>query len=200
MSKQLDEAIRALQEGSFILVCDAETREDEADLIMPAEFVDSSHVNFMINEGRGLICVPMSAARARRLNLPLMVKENEGSLETAFTISVDAILGTRSGISSRDRAQTIKLLSDDMATRADFAAPGHVFPLIAHPEGLKKRAGHTEASVYLMEQAGLKDVAVLCETLSAEGEPLKGDDLIAFSKKWSIPIISIEEIIENLKT
>lgn len=196
MKDILKHALDELARGRFVLVCDDKDREDEADLIMAAQFVDSSHVNFMINNGRGLICVPMTAKKAEAMKLDLMVPENKGSMEVAFTISVDAKAGTHTGISSRDRATTIKLLSDKNATRADFAAPGHIFPLIAHPGGLKTRPGHTEASVELMKLAGLIEVAVLCETLDSDGEPLKGDKLEAFARQWSIPLISIKEILE----
>lgn len=196
MIESLKKAINELRSGRFILVTDDKDREDEADLIMAAQFVDSSHVNFMINHGRGLICTPLSAKRAKELNLPLMIRENEGSMETAFTVSVDAKVGTGTGISSKDRARTISFLSADEATSSDFVSPGHVFPLIAQDKGVLIRAGHTEASVDLMKLAGLKEVAVLCETLSSVGEPLKGDELIAFSKKWNIPIVSIRELIE----
>ena len=196
MIESLKIALSELQAGRFILVCDDIDREDEADLIMAARFVDSSHVNFMINHGRGLICTPMSSIKAQSLKLPLMITENVGTFEVAFTISVDAKVGTGSGISSKDRARTISLLSSESASASDFVSPGHVFPLIAQADGVLIRAGHTEASVDLMGLAGLKEVAVLCETLNSEGEPLKGAELTAFSKKWNIPVISIKELID----
>lgn len=197
MNDSLKKALFELQAGRFILVCDDKQRENEADLIMAAQFVDSSHVNFMINNGRGLICTPINPTKARELKLPLMVKENEGTFETAFTVSVDAKIGTHTGISSKDRARTISLLSDDKAAALDFVSPGHIFPLIAHEGGVLVRAGHTEAAIELMKLAGLKEVAVLCETLNSEGEPLVGEELDHFCLQWNIPLISIKEIIEH---
>lgn len=199
MNETLKKAVTALQAGKFVLVCDAKDREDEADLITAAQFVDSSHVNFMINHGRGLICVPLTKQKAKELNLDLMVKKNEGTMEVAFTVSVDAKVGTHTGISSKDRARTISLLSESSSRESDFVTPGHVFPLIAHPGGVLSRPGHTEAAVELVTLAGLNPIAVLCETLNAEGEPLKGDSLVSFALSWNIPIISIEELIEFKK-
>jgi 3,4-dihydroxy 2-butanone 4-phosphate synthase / GTP cyclohydrolase II len=193
-------AIREIQNHKFVLVCDDQTREDEADLIMAAEFVETAHVNFMINHGRGLICAPICDSIAKRLELPLMVKEHTGSFETAFTVSVDFIHGTKTGISSKDRALTIKSLSNENSGPSDYAKPGHIFPLIAWEKGVLIRAGHTEAAVDLMKLAGLKPAAVLCETLSSEGVPLKGEALVAFSKEWNIPIISIKDLIAYRKS
>jgi 3,4-dihydroxy 2-butanone 4-phosphate synthase/GTP cyclohydrolase II len=192
----IEKAINELKAGRFILVCDDESREDEADLIMAAQFVTKEHVNFMINNGRGLICVPLSSEIAKRLRLPLMIAEHEGTLETAFTVSVDVVKGTHTGISSQDRALTISALGEPKSLPEDFVRPGHVFPLIAWEEGVLVRAGHTEASVDLMKLAGLNPVAVLCETLSDQGVPLKGKVLTDFSKQFNIPIISITELIE----
>ena len=199
MFNSIDNAVKELLAGKFILVCDDESREDEADLIMAAEFVTTEHVNFMINQGKGLICVPMAASVAEKLNLSLMVTEHVGSFQTAFTVSVDVIKGTRTGISSHDRALTIRALSHPESRPSDFARPGHIFPLIAWEEGVLIRAGHTEASVDLMKLAGLNPVAVLCETISSEGLPLKGDSLKSFSELFNIPIISITELIEYRK-
>lgn len=196
MSHTIEKAIHELKSGRFILVCDDETREDEADLIMAAQFVTTEHVNFMINNGRGLICVPLSNSTAKRLKLSLMVSEHVGTFETAFTVSVDVKKGTHTGISSHDRALTIKALGDLNSAPEDFVRPGHVFPLIAWEEGVLVRAGHTEASVDLMKLAGLNPVAVLCETLSDKGVPLKGQVLREFAQQFSIPIISITDLIE----
>lgn len=196
MFESIEKAIQELKAGRFILVCDDESREDEADLIMAAQFVTKEHVNFMINNGRGLICVPLSLETAKRLKLPLMIADHEGSLETAFTVSVDVKKGTHTGISSQDRALTINALGDPQSLPEDFIRPGHVFPLIAWEEGVLVRAGHTEASVDLMKLAGLNPVAVLCETLSDQGVPLKGKILTDFAKEFNIPILSITELIE----
>ncbi len=192
-------AIEELKAGKFILVCDDATRENEADLIMAAQFVSADHVNFMINFGKGLICTPLSVEVATRLKLPLMVQEHEGTLETAFTVSVDAIFGTHTGISSRDRATTIKKLSDDDSGPLDFARPGHVFPLIANPGGVLVRPGHTEATIDLLKLSGLKSIGVLCETLNSHGEPLVGDELKKFSTTHNLTLISIVDLVDYLK-
>lgn len=200
MFQSIEKALHELKSGRFILVCDSESREDEADLIMAAEFVEALHVNFMINHGRGLICVPLSNEVARHLDLPLMIREHQGTFETAFTVSVDYKNGTHTGISSKDRALTIRALSDKKSTKSDFARPGHIFPLIAWDQGVLVRPGHTEAAVDLMKLAGLCPVAVLCETLSNEGVPLKGAKLSEFARVHNIPIISITDLIEYRKS
>lgn len=199
MSSKVLEALEDLKSGRFILVCDEETRENEADLIMAAEFVTKEHVNFMINHGRGLICTPMSNTKAIQLDLPLMIKEHIGTLETAFTVSVDAIDGTHTGISSKDRAFTIKKLSDPSSLPSDFARPGHIFPLIANPGGVFIRPGHTEATVDLLNLAKLSPVGVLCETLNESGDPLKGQELFEFAKKHGFILLSIVELLDYLK-
>ncbi len=199
MNDSLARALHELKSGRFILVCDSESREDEADLIMAAQFAETSHVNFMINNCRGLICVPMAASIAKKLDLPLMVREHTGTFETAFTVSVDVKKGTHTGISSHDRALTIRALSDPKAAPQDFARPGHIFPLIAWEEGVLVRPGHTEASVDLMKLAGLLPVAVLCETLDENGVALKGALLREFAAKFNIPIITIEDLIAYKK-
>lgn len=196
----IEKALEDIKAGKFVLVCDDKERENEADLIMSAEFVDVSHVNFMINHGKGLICAPMSKARAQELELPLMVKEHEGTMETAFTLSVDAKEGTHTGISSHDRAITLKALSDKTKVASDFARPGHIFPLIAWEGGVLKRNGHTEAAVDLMELSGLSPVAVICETLDEEGNPLKGETLEKYAQKHGIKIISILDLIAYKKS
>lgn len=183
-----------LKSGHLVLVTDDNTREDEADLLMAAEFVTVEKINFFFNHARGLITTPISSAVAQKLDLPLMIPENAGTMQTAFTVSIDAIAGTHTGISSKDRALTIKKLSDPEAKSSDFERPGHVFPLIAHDEGVLVREGHTEAAIDLMKLAGLHSVAVLCETLNENGDALKGEELQAFSSKYKIKIISIHEI------
>ena len=186
--------LKDLKNGHLVLVTDDHDREDEADLLMAAEFITTEKINFFLNHARGLITNPISSEVAKKLELPLMVLENAGTMQTAFTVSIDAIEGTHTGISSRDRALTIKKLSDPKAEAQDFERPGHVFPLIAQDGGVKVRAGHTEAAIDLMKLAGLNQVAVLCETLNAEGEALKGEELLYFARKFKIKLISIAEL------
>ena len=195
---QLASIIEDLKNKKFILLCDEPDRENEADLIMAAEFVTKEHVNFMINHGRGLICAPLTKKRALELNLPLMIKEHEGTTNTAFTVSIDAKEGISSGISSADRAKTLHLLSLAQTTPNDFERPGHIFPLIAHEKGVMFRSGHTEATVALLTLAGLTPVGVLCETLNNEGIPLKGEALNQFAKVHQLKIYSIAELKKEI--
>lgn len=190
----IEAILKDLKAGHLVLVTDDHDRENEADLLLAAEFITAEKINFFLNHARGLITNPISLAVSNKLKLPLMVLENEGSMQTAFTISLDAAIGVHSGISSTDRALTIKKLSDPKALPSDFQRPGHVFPLIAHEKGIMARKGHTEAAIDLMKLAGLNQVAVLCETLNAEGNALKGEELLAFAKTFKIKIISINEI------
>lgn len=190
----MEDILHDLKAGHLVLVTDSHEREDEADLLMAAEFITTDKINFFLNHARGLITNPVTSEIAQKLGLPLMIQENAGTLQTAFTVSIDAVAGTHTGISSRDRALTIKKMSDHKATASDFERPGHVFPLIAHDEGVFGREGHTEAAIDLLKLAGLYPVAVLCETLNENGEALKGDELLEFSHKFKIKIVSIEEI------
>jgi len=194
MKGNFQDIIKDLKAGHLVLVTDSHDREDEADLLMAAEFVTTEKINFFLNHARGLITNPVSSTIAKKLGLTLMVPENAGTLQTAFTVSIDAVVGTHTGISSRDRALTIKKMSDLAAVSTDFERPGHVFPLIAHDKGVLGREGHTEAAIDLMKLAGLTEVAVLCETLNECGEALKGEELLEFAKKFKIKIISIEEL------
>ncbi len=194
MSELIFEILEDLKAGHFILVTDDDDRENEADLLMAATFVTKDKINFLINHARGLITNPISKTIADKLKLPLMVPDNEGTFITAFTVSIDAIEGTHTGISSNDKVVTMKKLSDLDSVASDFERPGHVFPLIAHDKGVLVRAGHTEAAIDLLKLAGLTEVGVLCETLNEFGETLKKDDLLEFSKKYKIKIISVAEI------
>jgi 3,4-dihydroxy 2-butanone 4-phosphate synthase/GTP cyclohydrolase II len=187
-----------LKAGHLVLVTDSHDREDEADLLMAAEFITVEKINFFLTHARGLITNPISSEIAKKLDLPLMVPANAGTMQTAFTVSIDAIAGTHTGISSKDRATTIKKLSDRGALATDFERPGHVFPLIAHDKGVLVREGHTEAAIDLMKLAGLNQVAVLCETLNEQGEALKGEELSNFAQTFKIKVISIEEIKDLL--
>jgi 3,4-dihydroxy 2-butanone 4-phosphate synthase/GTP cyclohydrolase II len=195
---QLKAILDDLKKGQLVLVTDSHDREDEADLLMAAEFITTEKINFFLNHARGLITNPISSAIAKSLQLPLMVPENAGTLMTAFTVSIDAVSGTHTGISSKDRSVTIKKLSHPEAVATDFERPGHVFPLIAHDLGVLAREGHTEAAIDLMKLAGLNHVAVLCETLNENGNALKGEELQEFARTYKIKIVSIEEIKKTI--
>lgn len=191
----MEEILKDLKAGRLVLITDSHKREDEADLMIAAEFITTEKINFFLNHARGLITNPISPDIAKKLDLPLMVAQNAGTLQTAFTVSIDAISGTHTGISSHDRAVTIKKMADRTAHADDFERPGHVFPLIAHEGGVLIREGHTEAAIDLLKLAGLYPVAVLCETLNVQGEALKGEELVSFARQFDIKIVSIEEII-----
>lgn len=191
----IDEAISALASGEMLIVVDDENRENEGDLLMAADQVRPEHINFMITHGKGLLCVPMPEDYARRLEIPLMTMANNERHGTKFTVSVDVIEGTTTGISASERAKSVLALADPSSTAAEFMRPGHVFPLIAENGGTLKRAGHTEAAVDLARMAGQHPVGVICEIIREDGEMARLDDLIPFARKHSLRIITIEELI-----
>lgn len=193
----IDHALGALRHGKMIIVVDSEKRENEGDLVMAAEFCRPEDVNFMITHAKGLLCVAMDLNRAMKLSLPLMVRKNEEKMHCKFTVSCDLRKGTSTGISARDRAMTIRALADDLSVEEDFVSPGHVFPVIGEPEGLKVRQGHTEAVLELLKRAGLKSVGVMCEMIREDGEMMRREDLVRFAKKYGLGVVSIEELMRN---
>jgi 3,4-dihydroxy-2-butanone 4-phosphate synthase len=195
----VDEAIKDLQRGHFIIVVDDETRENEGDLVIAAEKITPSRVNFMIKKAGGLICVPMEGKRLDELKLPLMVPDCDNTEITRckFTVSVDLKNGRSTGISAQDRCNTIKALVDGKAE--DFARPGHIFPLRYAEAGVLEREGHTEAAVDLCKIAGLNPTAVICEILKEDGDTAKLDDLKEYANKHNLKIISIEDLIKHRK-
>ena len=178
----------------FIIV-DDEDRENEGDLIIPAEFADSAAVNFMAKYGRGLICLSLSEERTKILKLPLMSPFNGSRHGTAFTVSIEAKEGVTTGISASDRAQTIKYAIDPNKTATDICSPGHVFPLVARAGGVLTRAGHTEASVDISRMAGLNPSGVICEIMNDDGTMARLPDLIEFAKEHNLKIASIADLI-----
>lgn len=194
MLNSIKQALEELKEGKMVIVIDDEDRENEGDLIMAGEFATEKNVNFMIKEGRGLICVPIEEELAYRLNFRPMVEKADGNCN--FAVSVDAKEGITTGISAADRALTIKKITDSCSTAHDFIRPGHMFPLIAKQGGVLVRAGHTEASVDLMKLAGLNPVGVICEILNEDGTMARLPDLKIFAKKNDLKIITIQDLIE----
>ena len=190
------EAVKLLQQGRMLIIVDDEDRENEGDLMIASEKITPEVVNFMTKHARGLICVTLTEARSDQLDLPLMVKDNTSNFETPFTVSVDAKKNTTTGISAFDRAQTIRVLCEDQTTADDLARPGHIFPLRAKNGGVLVRAGQTEASLDLTRIAGLNPSGVICEIMKDDGTMARMPDLIEFSEKFDIPIITIEEIIK----
>lgn len=186
--------IEAFKQGKCVVIVDDEGRENEGDIVCAGSLTQASHINFMATYGRGLICTPISAAIANHLKLPDMVENNTEMHQTRFTVSVDLKAGTTTGISCEDRAKTIRALCDSHSEAQDFARPGHVFPLIAHPEGLKARQGHTEAAIYLTKLAQLPSVAVICEILSEDGSMARKQDLMAFAEHHNLVLGTVHEL------
>jgi 3,4-dihydroxy 2-butanone 4-phosphate synthase/GTP cyclohydrolase II len=192
----VEEAIKEIKNGKVIIVVDDEDRENEGDFICAAEYVTPDIVNFMVTHGRGMLCVALNGKRLDELSLPLMVESNSALHGTQFTVTIDAIEGTTTGISAADRAHTIKKLIDPKSTSIDFAKPGHIFPLRAFEEGVLRRAGHTEAAVDLCKLADLNPAGVLCEILKENGEMARVPELIEIAKKFNLKIVTVQELIK----
>lgn len=192
----IESAVAAIRKGQMVIVVDDENRENEGDFIMAAEKVRPSDVNFLAKHARGLLCVGLTEDRARQLALNLMVQDNTALHNTRFTVSVDLIKGTTTGISAFDRAATIKALVDPETRPEDLGRPGHIFPIIARPGGVLRRAGHTEASVDLARLAGLNPVSVMCEIMDDNGEMARGEKLFAIARQFQIKIITVADLIE----
>ena len=191
----VEDAIAAIGRGEMIIVVDDEDRENEGDLIMAAEFATEEKIAFIVNHSSGVVCAPILDDRADELDLSLMVAENTEAMRTAFTVTIDYRHGTSTGISAADRALTIRAMVDQNASAADFARPGHIFPLRARPGGVLKRAGHTEAAVDLASLAGLKPAGVLCEIVKPDGTMARVPDLIEFAKEHNLVFISIADLV-----
>jgi 3,4-dihydroxy 2-butanone 4-phosphate synthase / GTP cyclohydrolase II len=193
----VEEILADLRAGRMVIIMDDEDRENEGDLIMAAERTTPEAVAFMIRHTSGIICVPMEEEGLVRLDLPQMVQANSESHRTAFTVSVDLKAGTTTGVSSADRAATIRALADADATASDFARPGHIFPLRSRKGGVLVRAGHTEASVDLCRLAGLKPAGVLCEIMNDDGTMARRPELEAFAKRHNLKIGTIADLIRH---
>ncbi len=191
----IEEAIAELAAGKMVVVMDDDDRENEGDLIMAAEKITPEAVNFIARFARGLICVPMTEDRLERLGLDMMVETNTAPHGTAFTVSVDYLIGTTTGISVQDRAATIRALADMNSKPDDFGRPGHIFPLKAADGGVLRRAGHTEAVIDLLTQADLQAVGVLCEILDDDGSMARGPRLIRFAAEHQLKLITIKDLI-----
>ena len=194
----IEEVIEDLKAGKPVIIVDDESRENEGDLVIAAEFATRETINFIIKEARGLLCTPMLEADLLRLGISQMVEKNTDNHETAFTVSVDH-MDTTTGISPEERAITMQKLIDPNAKPEDFRRPGHVFPLRYKEGGVLVRQGHTEASIDLCKLAGLYPAAAICEITNDEGYMSRMDDLIAFSKKHNLKIASVEALVEYRK-
>jgi 3,4-dihydroxy 2-butanone 4-phosphate synthase/GTP cyclohydrolase II len=192
----VEEAVKDLADGKLIIVVDDEDRENEGDLTCAAEKVTPEIINFMARFGRGLICVPMTGDRLTELDLPPMVEKNTTPYGTAFSVSVDAARDISTGISAADRARTIEALIDPSSGPSDLARPGHIFPLMAAPGGVLKRAGQTEAAVDLCRMAGLQPAGVICEVMNEDGTMARVPDLLKVARKHGLPVLSIASLIK----
>jgi len=192
----IDEAIADIAAGKMVIVVDDPSRENEADLVAAASKITPEKIAFMANHGRGLICAPITAARAKELDLPPMSPRNSESQKTAFTISVDAAEGITTGISAADRSQTIQLLASEEAGPTTLVQPGHIFPLQAAPGGVLRRAGHTEASIDLARLAGLTEAGVICEIMNEDGSMARAGSLGDYQQKHGLKACSIADLIE----
>ncbi len=195
MLAEIDRAVEAIGRGEFVIVVDDPDRENEGDLIIAAEKMTVEKMTFLLQHTSGVVCTPMEADRLDALHLPQMVSQNTENQRTAFTVSVDARVGTTTGISVADRTKTILALANPESGADQFRRPGHIFPLMARAGGVLKRAGHTEATVDLLYLAGLEPVGVLCEIVKPDYSMARLPDLFAFSEKFSIPIISIADLV-----
>ena len=188
----IEEIVEEMQNGRMVVLVDAEDRENEGDLVIPAQMATPDAINFMAKHGRGLICLTLTVGRAHDLRLEAMVRSNASRNRTAFTQSIEAREGISTGISAYDRARTIATAIDPTKGAGDIVSPGHVFPLIAREGGVLVRAGHTEAGVDLARLAGLNPAAVICEMMNDDGTMARMGDLVPFAKAHGLKIGTIE--------
>jgi 3,4-dihydroxy 2-butanone 4-phosphate synthase/GTP cyclohydrolase II len=191
----IEEAIEEIRAGRMVVVCDDETRENEGDLTMAAQFATPEAINFMAKEGRGLICLSLTSERCDALGLNLMAAKNEAPLQTAFTVSVEAREGVTTGISAHDRAHTVQIAIDPASVPRDLVQPGHVFPLRAKDGGVLERAGQTEASIDLARLAGLHPSGVICEIMNDDGTMARVPDLIPYCEKHGLKMVTVADLI-----
>lgn len=190
-----EEIIAEAKAGRMVVLVDDEDRENEGDLVIPAQFADAQAINFMAKYGRGLICLALTRERVERLGLPLMAQSNASRHQTAFTVSIEAREGITTGISAADRARTIAVAIDPTKGPADICTPGHVFPLMAREGGVLVRAGHTEAAVDIARLAGLTPAGVICEIMNDDGTMARLPDLVAFAQRHGLKIGTIADLI-----
>jgi 3,4-dihydroxy 2-butanone 4-phosphate synthase/GTP cyclohydrolase II len=192
----IEDALADIREGKMIVVCDAEDRENEGDLVMAAQFATPEQINFMAKEGRGLICLALTPERCDELGLDLLPAKNESGLGTAFTTPIEAREGVTTGISAHDRARTVQVAIDPRSGPADLSTPGHVYPLKAKPGGVLERTGHTEAGVDLARIAGLNPAAVICEIMNDDGTMARVPDLVDYTARHGLTMITVQALIE----
>ncbi|MDX7781537.1 3,4-dihydroxy-2-butanone-4-phosphate synthase [Aeromonas caviae] len=193
---RVEAALAALRAGQGVLVADDEDRENEGDLIFAAETMTNEQMAMMIRECSGIVCLCLTDERVRQLELPMMVEANSSHYQTAFTVTIEAAQGVTTGVSAADRITTIRAAIADGARPSDLHRPGHVFPLRARTGGVLTRRGHTEATVDLMQLAGLKPYGVLCELTKEDGSMARLPDLVAFGRQNRMPVLTIEDLVQ----
>ena len=194
----IEEALEDFRIGKPLIVADDEDRENEGDVIVPAQFATPDVINFLISECKGVVCLALTREKAEKLGLSEMVSNNTDPKGTAFTQSIDAVksYGVSTGVSAYDRAKTIEVAVANDAVASDLSRPGHIFPLIARKGGVLERVGHTEASVDLARLAGLTPAAVICEIVNPDGTMARRDNLVEFSKKHNLKFVTVAQLIE----
>ncbi|MBY3559625.1 3,4-dihydroxy-2-butanone-4-phosphate synthase [Rhizobium laguerreae] len=195
----IEDAISAIASGKMVVVVDDQNRENEGDIVVAADAVTPETIAFMMTHARGLACIAMEGERLDALDIPLMVPNNTESHKTAFTVSVDYLKGTTTGISAADRAATISALVDDRTKPDEFARPGHIFPLRANPRGVLGRPGHTEAAVDLARLAGRTPAGVICEVANDDGTMSRLPELTLFAKRHNLLLVTIEDLVAYLE-
>ncbi len=196
MNKNFLDALEKFKRGELIIVVDDDARENEGDLIMLAESATPEQTAFMVRHTTGILCVAITQERALQLRLPLMTEQNQDARKTAFTITVDLAHGITTGVSAKERTSTIRALGDTASTPRDFIRPGHIFPLIAHSDGLSARQGHTEAGVALAQLVGANPAALLSEIVAEDGSMARGETLLQFADTYKLPVISVADIYQ----
>jgi 3,4-dihydroxy 2-butanone 4-phosphate synthase/GTP cyclohydrolase II len=196
MLNTIDEAVADIKQGKLVIVVDDEERENEGDFITAAEVVTTEMIAFMLRHSSGIICTPITETRAQELDLPMMVDVNTARHGTPFTVSIDYVHGTSTGVSAYDRYMTVLAITDEKTTARDFARPGHIFPLRAIEEGVLRRAGHTEAAVDLARLAGFKPMGMLVEVMNDDGTMSRLPDLKKFAKEHDMKLISVQDLIK----
>ncbi|EHJ9991463.1 3,4-dihydroxy-2-butanone-4-phosphate synthase [Vibrio parahaemolyticus] len=192
---RVESALIALKEGRGVLLLDDEDRENEGDIIYSVEHLTNEQMALMIRECSGIVCLCLTDAQADKLELPPMVVNNNSANQTAFTVSIEAKVGVKTGVSAADRVTTIKTAANPHAKPEDLARPGHVFPLRARPGGVMTRRGHTEGTIDLMQMAGLQPAGVLCEVTNPDGTMAKAPEIVAFGRLHNMPVLTIEDMV-----
>lgn len=195
-SERVEHALESLRQGRGAMVLDDENRENEGDMIFPAEIMTVEQMALTIRHGSGIVCLCLTEERRKQLELPMMVENNTSSYGTGFTVTIEAASGVTTGVSAADRITTVRAAIADGAKPSDLNRPGHVFPLRAQPGGVLTRGGHTEATIDLVSLAGFRPMGVLCELTNDDGSMARAPECIAFARKHNMALVTIEDLVE----